>query len=83
MDQHPELAGVICESFKVITKQTLFENAFPPVESRTKLTHHCLYKAAKTKRIHAIKERVKKDESFVQSLQDLVILLLSLLLYIS
>jgi len=65
MDQHPDLAGVIYESFKVITEETLFENVFPPVESHTKLTCHCLYMAAKRKRANTIKERIKNDENFV------------------
>ncbi|KAF8490239.1 hypothetical protein F5888DRAFT_1638185 [Russula emetica] len=58
MDQHHKLAEVIRESFKVITKKTLFENAFPSIESRPKLARHCLYMAAKSKNANAIKERV-------------------------
>jgi hypothetical protein len=83
MDQHADLAGVIRESFKVIIKKTLFDNAFPPVESRTKLAWHCLYMAAKSKRANTIKERVKQDDNFVRNLQDLVILSSSLLLFVS
>ena len=56
MDQHADLAGVIHESFKVIIKETLFENTFPSVESCTKLTWCCLYMASETKRAIAIKE---------------------------
>jgi hypothetical protein len=74
MDQNPVLAGVIRESFKVITKETLFTNAFPSVESRTLLTRDCLHKAAKNKAANVIKERIKKDVNFVRSLQELVIL---------
>jgi hypothetical protein len=74
MDQHHKLAEVIRESFKVITKKTLFENAFPSIESCPKLARHCLYMAAKSKNANAIKERVKEDENFARNLQDLVIL---------
>ncbi|KAF8491797.1 hypothetical protein F5888DRAFT_1637348 [Russula emetica] len=73
MDQHHKLAEVIRESFKVITKKTLFENAFPSIESRPKLARHCLYMAAKSKNANAIKERVKEDENFARNLQDLVV----------
>jgi len=83
MDQHPDLASVIRESFKVITKETLFENTFPPVESCARLTQHCLYTAAKSKRANAIKERIKKDENFVRNLQDLVIMVSLLLVVVS
>ena len=83
MDQHPDLAGVIRESFKVITEETLFENAFPPVESHAKLTCHCLYTAAKRKRANTIKERIENDENFVRNLQDLVAMASSLLVVVS
>jgi hypothetical protein len=61
--------------FKAFTKETLFENAFPSIENRLKLTQHCLRVAAKSKGdgANVIKERVKKDEDFVRSLQDLVL----------
>ena len=72
MDQHPDLAGVIRESFKVITRKTLFDNVFPLVESCANLARDCLYMAAKSKRANAIKECIKKDENFVRNLQDLV-----------
>jgi hypothetical protein len=52
----------------------LFDNAFPSVESRTKLTQRCLKTAAKNKVANVIKERVKQDDNFVRNLQDLVIL---------
>ena len=80
MDQDPVLAGVIRESFKVITKETLFTNAFPPIESRFTLTRHCLYTATKIKMATVVKKRVKTDDNFVRSLQDLVSLSSSLLL---
>jgi hypothetical protein len=85
MDQHPVLTGVVRESFKVITKETLFEDAFPPVESRIKLTWQCLYVAAKSKgaNANAIKERVKNDVNFVRNLQDLVFLSPLCLLFVS
>jgi hypothetical protein len=55
MDQHPNLAGVIYKSFKVITKETLFENTFPLIKSHTKLMQNYLYKTAKSKRTNVIK----------------------------
>jgi hypothetical protein len=59
-DQHLTLAEVIRESFKIILKKTLFENAFPPIESRANLARLCLYEAAKSKKVDAVKKRVKR-----------------------
>jgi hypothetical protein len=81
-DQHPNLVGVIHESFKVITKETLFENTFPPIESCAKLAQSCLYRAAKSKGVNSIKQQVKEDRNFVRNLQDLVNLLSSISFFI-
>ncbi|KAI0244948.1 hypothetical protein BJV78DRAFT_1339585 [Lactifluus subvellereus] len=71
-DQHSDLARVIRGAMQALTKYALWTNAYPPIESHTKLTQQWLYAAAKERKAKIIKMRVKEDTRFVRSLQDLI-----------
>ncbi|KAI0245420.1 hypothetical protein BJV78DRAFT_1287891 [Lactifluus subvellereus] len=71
-DQHSDLARVIRGAMQALTKYALWTNAYPPIESCTKLTRQWLYAAAKERKAKIIKMRVKEDTRFVRSLQDLI-----------
>ncbi|KAI0245399.1 hypothetical protein BJV78DRAFT_1158670 [Lactifluus subvellereus] len=57
---------------QALTKYALWTNAYPPIESHTKLTQQWLYATAKERKAKIIKMRVKEDTRFVRSLQDLI-----------
>ncbi|KAI0245107.1 hypothetical protein BJV78DRAFT_1289073 [Lactifluus subvellereus] len=71
-DQHSDLTRVIRGAMQALTKYALWMNAYPPIESRTKLTRQWLYAAAKERKAKIIKMRVKEDTRFIRSLQDLI-----------
>lgn len=74
-DQHTALAQVVRGAIKALTKYLLWTNAFPPVNSRTKLAQGLLNDAAVETGADVIQTRVNEDKEFVRDLQDLVFLI--------
>ena len=83
--QNSELQAVIRQSFHILIKSMLFEDAYPPYKSRTAFARVALLAAARQQGPPAagIKERLKaaNDENFAAHLADLVSLILAPRLY--
>jgi hypothetical protein len=71
-DQNHDLQAVIRGGMDVVLTRTLFECAFPVIDSRLNYVRSALLTAARTLGKKEIKERLKKDDDFVEAMVDLV-----------